>query len=289
MRPIALTTLISIKLQAAHSPKVEEKFRSSNIISRYDLKWTKWLQSICFKKTVILLSLAEIQQDHPGSQSAAFGFEGKREIDSRWEQRTHSFDTRTLPNDRFIRTTANRHQVKYIWANACILNSECWINFEYFSLKNAMRPFTAMNPSQRIERLLHFNKRLYGNRESMDTLSEWQLNLDKDLVEIKGRQIAQQKILIGNDQRWVAERLFVSLGEKHFWIQNNNFFLVASKHSERIGTENAAKQCTSQLRWNAGTSSTLNVWNRSHATWCSACNTWLSTCSSRSANRASMH
>lgn len=63
-----------------------------------------------------------------------------------------------------------------------------------------MRPFTAMNPSQRIERLLHFNKRLYDNRESMDTLSEWQLNLDKDLVQIRGRQIAQQKIMLGNDQ-----------------------------------------------------------------------------------------
>lgn len=34
----------------------------------------------------------------------------------------------------------------------------------------------------------------------MDTLSEWQLNLDKDLVQIRGRQIAQQKIMLGNDQ-----------------------------------------------------------------------------------------
>lgn len=64
-----------------------------------------------------------------------------------------------------------------------------------------MRPFTAMNPGQRIERLLHFNRRLYAQKDSMETLSEWQLNLDKDLVQIKGRQIAAQKIFLGNDQK----------------------------------------------------------------------------------------
>lgn len=70
-----------------------------------------------------------------------------------------------------------------------------------FSLKNAMRPFTAMNPVTRINRLLEFNRRLYGQKDSMDTLNEWQLNLERDLVKVTGRQIAAQKLNLGDNQK----------------------------------------------------------------------------------------
>lgn len=63
-----------------------------------------------------------------------------------------------------------------------------------------MRPFTAMNPGTRIDRLLEFNKRLYAQKDSMDTLNEWQLNLERDLVRITGRQIAPQKLNLGDNQ-----------------------------------------------------------------------------------------
>lgn len=77
-----------------------------------------------------------------------------------------------------------------------------------------MRPYTAMNPGQRIERLLDFNRRLYANKDSMGTLSEWQLNLDRELVTIKGRQIAAQKISLGNNQmyRKIARLTYSTIG-----------------------------------------------------------------------------
>lgn len=65
-----------------------------------------------------------------------------------------------------------------------------------------MRPYTAMYPSQRIKCLLNFNHRLYVTRDSIDTLSEWQLNFDTDLVKISGRQIAAPKISIGDNERY---------------------------------------------------------------------------------------
>lgn len=85
-----------------------------------------------------------------------------------------------------------------------------------------MRPYTAMNPGQRIKRLLDFNERMNAKPESMDTLSEWQLNFDSELVQVKGRQIAGQKIFLGNKQKWETERMSKDGENSEF----NHFFLL---------------------------------------------------------------
>lgn len=63
-----------------------------------------------------------------------------------------------------------------------------------------MRQYTNMYPSQRIARLMEFNRRLFGAPDSARTLSEWKLNLDTNLVEFEGRKIAPQKICFGDNQ-----------------------------------------------------------------------------------------
>lgn len=73
-------------------------------------------------------------------------------------------------------------------------------NFEFFRLKKEMRQYTAMNPSQRIARLMDFNRRLIGAPDSARTLSEWKLNLDENLVKFKGRKIAPQTICFGDNK-----------------------------------------------------------------------------------------
>lgn len=61
-----------------------------------------------------------------------------------------------------------------------------------------MRPYTAMDPPQRIARLMEFNARLHRTSDSIRTLAEWQLDLDKTLVEIPGRTLAPQKLYFAN-------------------------------------------------------------------------------------------
>lgn len=51
-----------------------------------------------------------------------------------------------------------------------------------------------MGPPNRIERLMEFNRRLRGTPNSMATLTEWQLNLDRELVQIDGREFNSQPI-----------------------------------------------------------------------------------------------
>lgn len=67
----------------------------------------------------------------------------------------------------------------------------------FCSLKNAMRPYSAMGPRQRIERLLNFNKRLNSAPDSVRALREWELNLEQSLVKIPGRVVDRQQINFG--------------------------------------------------------------------------------------------
>lgn len=60
-----------------------------------------------------------------------------------------------------------------------------------------MRDITAMNPSQRIARLMEFNQRLITAPDSALALTEWQLTLDRNLVEFEGRKIVPQTICFG--------------------------------------------------------------------------------------------
>lgn len=58
-----------------------------------------------------------------------------------------------------------------------------------------MGDITRLNPDRRIERLLMFNKRLQEQSSSMKVLKDWNMSLDRNLVDLKGRIIDPQQIV----------------------------------------------------------------------------------------------
>lgn len=65
----------------------------------------------------------------------------------------------------------------------------------------AMGEHTRMGPQPRITKLLNFNRRLQQTPESLRVLSEWNLELDQNLVSVPGRILESQTILFGNEQK----------------------------------------------------------------------------------------
>lgn len=58
---------------------------------------------------------------------------------------------------------------------------------------------TRVNPPGRIQRLLQFNQRLHVTPASTAVFTEWNLQLDANLVELKGRVLENEEILFGNN------------------------------------------------------------------------------------------
>ncbi|XP_033236349.1 protein aubergine-like [Drosophila pseudoobscura] len=74
-----------------------------------------------------------------------------------------------------------------------------------FQFMKAMSEFTRLNPDRRIERLRAFNKRLQSSKESMDVLKSWNIELDTALVDIPARVLFPEKIVFGNQKRFVCD------------------------------------------------------------------------------------
>lgn len=53
----------------------------------------------------------------------------------------------------------------------------------------------------RMQKLIKFNRRLCNTKESMEVLNEWGFQLNPKLVEIDGRQLDQEYIILGNGHR----------------------------------------------------------------------------------------
>ncbi|XP_020807330.1 protein piwi [Drosophila serrata] len=64
-----------------------------------------------------------------------------------------------------------------------------------FQLMRAMSEHTRMNPDRRIDRLRKFNHRLQNTTESVKVLRDWNMDLEQNLTELKGRVISAQKIV----------------------------------------------------------------------------------------------
>ncbi|XP_018796089.1 PREDICTED: protein aubergine [Bactrocera latifrons] len=71
-----------------------------------------------------------------------------------------------------------------------------------FSLMRAMSEFTRLAPDKRIGRLKAFNDRLIGTTDSTDVLKAWNMDLDKNLVEVPARVIPSCRIVFGNNERY---------------------------------------------------------------------------------------
>ncbi|KAF9809749.1 hypothetical protein SFRURICE_000230 [Spodoptera frugiperda] len=73
-----------------------------------------------------------------------------------------------------------------------------------FKLMKALDNYTKVGPDVRIQKLLHFNKRLTQNREVLKEMAEWSLTLSKDLVNFKARQLPPENIYQGNNVSYQA-------------------------------------------------------------------------------------
>jgi len=69
----------------------------------------------------------------------------------------------------------------------------------------AMGEHTRMAPDRRIDRLRVFNDRLQKSAGSVDMLKSWNLQLDSALVEIPARVLPPEKIIFGNQRRYLCD------------------------------------------------------------------------------------
>lgn len=72
-----------------------------------------------------------------------------------------------------------------------------------FNFMRAMADHTRVGPQPRINKLIAFNQRLQGTPDSMTVLREWQLELDRSLVKVEGRELKKQEIVFGNKQMYL--------------------------------------------------------------------------------------
>ncbi|KAL0280141.1 UNVERIFIED_CONTAM: hypothetical protein PYX00_001523 [Menopon gallinae] len=64
-------------------------------------------------------------------------------------------------------------------------------------VKRGLSEQTRINPAERIERLLKFNRRLQENRNIVQEFKHWDMTLDKDLVRIPARELDPENIVVG--------------------------------------------------------------------------------------------
>ncbi|KAJ9584895.1 hypothetical protein L9F63_020750, partial [Diploptera punctata] len=66
-----------------------------------------------------------------------------------------------------------------------------------FELMRKLADSTRFNPSQRMERLQSFNRKLHTNVQIIEELNSWQMCLNESLVSIPSRILPREKIILG--------------------------------------------------------------------------------------------
>lgn len=67
-----------------------------------------------------------------------------------------------------------------------------------FKLMDAMAQHTRISAQTRVEKLNKFNQRLYGEPKVVNEFRAWQLQLDKQIVNIPARILPETKIMFNN-------------------------------------------------------------------------------------------
>ena len=75
-----------------------------------------------------------------------------------------------------------------------------------FNLMNEVAKHTRLSPSDRITRLLSFNQRLQSSIASAEVFEEYNVKLEKQLVEFQGRTLPAEPIVFGNNQQTVMDQ-----------------------------------------------------------------------------------
>ncbi|XP_054728354.1 protein piwi [Anastrepha obliqua] len=98
-----------------------------------------------------------------------------------------------------------------------------------FQLMRAMADHTRMNPDRRIDRLRIFNNRLQQTDASIQVLNDWNMTLDRHLVELNGRVLEPQRIVFSEHKK-------ASAGEQADWtrlFRDNGLFTTPSRGLDR--------------------------------------------------------
>lgn len=82
---------------------------------------------------------------------------------------------------------------------------------QFNSLKNAMKPYSQMVPRTRMQRLLDYNKRVQTTPASVDVLREWNLELDRKLVDVDGHRLKAEQLLFGENRTHQYVCLFLGI------------------------------------------------------------------------------
>lgn len=88
-----------------------------------------------------------------------------------------------------------------------------------------MKPYSQMVPRIRRERLLAYNTRIRNTRESIQVLNEWELDLERNLIEINGHKLKSEILQFGANREHKYVHSTYCLILYHFCGFSDWFFL----------------------------------------------------------------
>ncbi|XP_058456861.1 protein aubergine-like [Malaya genurostris] len=109
-----------------------------------------------------------------------------------------------------------------------------------FNLMRTLADHTRLTPDKRMERLDVFNRRLQQSEESAEVFKFWKTELDRRLVEVKGRILKQEIIFFqninsginaGNEADW---QMAFRNNAMHISVPLNKWFVVTPNGSEKL-------------------------------------------------------
>ncbi|XP_003708345.1 aubergine isoform X2 [Megachile rotundata] len=104
--------------------------------------------------------------------------------------------TRLKPKERH----AGQPELVYLVPELCRATGLTDNMRENFHLMAALAKHTRISPKSRIAKLMTFNRRLHSESAIRQELDEWNLKLDDKLVNITGRALPPEKIILGGNR-----------------------------------------------------------------------------------------
>ncbi|XP_023290765.1 piwi-like protein Siwi isoform X2 [Orussus abietinus] len=117
--------------------------------------------------------------------------------------------SRSKPRDR----RAGQAELIYLVPELCRATGITDEMRNNYRLMAALAQHTRVSPQSRIQKLLSFNQRLNSEPSIVQELKEWNLTLDRKLVDVQGRVLPPEKILFANGRS-------ISAGENADWTKS---------------------------------------------------------------------
>lgn len=70
---------------------------------------------------------------------------------------------------------------------------------ENFHLMKALAVHTCISPESRVDKLMRFNNRLRQEPKVLQEFKDWNMTLDKDLLQVPGRVLSQERLIFARD------------------------------------------------------------------------------------------